>query len=85
MKKQLFNFILVGVVYLIVTMIYSYFFGLPPFYDGITIGFPAIYYKFYISETDFQHGTIGINLFYNFFIILGLYLLFMVFNKKKKH
>jgi hypothetical protein len=66
-------------------IIYSYFFGLSPFNHGIVIGYPAIYYQFYIEKQNLQHGFIGgINFVYNFLIVLGIYLLIYVVLKKNK-
>lgn len=86
MKNHFFRLCIVGVLYMIGTIIYSYFFGLPPFNFGITIGYPALYYQFYLAENDLQHGTIGgINIIYNFLIILVLYISLYNFFKKIKN
>lgn len=67
MKKNIFQFIIIGVLYLSLTLLYSIFFGLRPFNHGEVIGYPAIYYQFFISETEKQCGFMGIkNVLINF-------------------
>jgi hypothetical protein len=76
MKKGFLLLSMIAITYLLTTTIYSYFFGLPPFNYGITVGYPTIYYSFRVSPIETQYGFIGgINIFYNILIILGIYIL----------
>lgn len=83
MKKKILLFVTVGMFYLLVTFLYSCFFDLPPFNHGIVIGYPTIYYSFYVSPTEIQYGIIGINIFYNLFIIFVLYFFIQLLIKRR--
>ncbi len=74
MRKKLFLLVLTGVLYLVITFIISYFIKSPPFYQGLSIGFPVIYYQFNVSPTDTQYGVIRENIYFNIFIIAALYI-----------
>ncbi|KFF09689.1 hypothetical protein [Flavobacterium hydatis] len=77
MKANFFQIIIIGVLYLLSTLLYSVFFGFPPFNHGLVIGYPAIYYQFYVSEGYRQFGFTGIgNLMVNCAVILFVFFIF---------
>ncbi len=85
MTKNIYQFLITGILYLFSTFIYSIFFGLPPFNSGQVIGYPAIYYQFWISETEKQSGFMKIgNLLVNLAIIFLLTCVFRVIQQKNK-
>jgi hypothetical protein len=82
MKKVIFKLMIIGFLYFLIILIYSYFIGLPPFHHGIVIGCPTIYYQFKSSSNEIQFGTTrAVNVLYNFFIIIGIYLCFELISK----
>lgn len=85
MRKIIFQFLIIGVLYLTSTFLYSIFFGLPPFNSGQVVGYPTIYYQFWISETEKQFGFMKIsNLFINLVIIVILTCVFKIMEQKKR-
>lgn len=85
MRKNIFQFLTTGILYLFLTFLYSIFFGLPPFNNGEVIGYPAIYYQFWISETEKQFGFMKMgNLLINLAIILFLTCIFRIIQQKIK-
>ncbi|MBE8723357.1 hypothetical protein [Flavobacterium hungaricum] len=84
MRKNIFLFLTTAIIYLAATFLYSLFFGLAPFNNGQVIGYPAIYYQFWISETEKQFGFMKIeNLLINLVIIFILTLLYKIAAKQK--
>lgn len=84
MKNFFFKSFIIGIIYFFLTFLYSSLYGLPPFNRGIVIGYPAIYYQFYISESEKQFGFTGIfNLFINLLIIIIIVAILKILNKKK--
>lgn len=82
MKTFVFQIIIIGILYLVLTLFYSILWGLPPFNHGIVIGYPAIFYQFYISEDSKQFGFMGVsNFLINFIIITTLTFLFNSFKR----
>ncbi len=61
MKKGFLLLSMIAITYLLTTTIYSYFFGLPPFNYGITVGYPTIYYSFRVSPIETQYGSIKLS------------------------
>lgn len=85
MKRNIFQFLTIGILYLSSTFLYSLFFGLPPFNTGHVIGYPAIYYQFWVSETEKQFGFMKIgNLLINIVIIISLTCVFKIIQQKIK-
>lgn len=85
MRKYIFQFLITGILYLSATFLYSIFFGLPPFNSGQVIGYPAIYYQFWISETEKQFGFMKIgNFLINVIIIAILVYVFRIIQQKKE-
>ena len=85
MKSIIFQFLIIGVFYLFFTFLYSILWGLPPFNNGQVIGYPAIYYQFWISETEKQFGFMKIgNLLINIFIIAMFTCLFRIVIQRLK-
>ena len=85
MKGSFFQFLITGILYLSSTFLYSFFFGLPPFNTGQVIGYPTIYYQFWISETEKQFGFMKIgNLLINVIIIISLTCFFKIIQQKIK-
>ncbi len=85
MKKILISLVSISIIYLIFTILYSYFFGLPPFNHGIVVGFPTIFYRFATSNSEFQYGFMRFdNVIYNILIILFLFIIFKVIKKNFK-
>jgi hypothetical protein len=86
MTKNIFQFVIIGGLYLFLTFLYSIFFGLPPFNSGQVIGYPAIYYQFWISETEKQSGFMKIdNLLSNVVIVVFLMFFFRIIQQKIKN
>lgn len=84
MKKSLFTVIIIAIVYLLATVLYSLLFGLPPFNTGFVVGYPAIYYQFNIAETEIQSGFMGgINLVTNVLIVLIIFFILKIIKKKR--
>jgi hypothetical protein len=74
MIKVIFKLAVIGLVYFLITFLCSFFWGMPPFYQGITVGYPTIYYRFYTSTGEAQHGVVSMAIYYNILIILLIYL-----------
>lgn len=82
--KNISQFILIAILYFSATILYSILVGLPPFNNGIVVGYPAIYYQFNVSETETQWGFIGnLNLVTNFLIIAIFYYILKIIKKNK--
>jgi hypothetical protein len=80
--KKILLIIIIAVIYFIVIYFYSMLFGLPPFNRGIIIGYPAIYYEFYIDSYK-QHGFKNIlNLILNLIIIVSIYIFYNFIRKR---
>ena len=77
--KNLIVYLIVTLIYLSFTIVYSVLYGLPPFNYGLVIGFPAMYYQF---ETDngLQHGTTNVlfNLIINLIISLIIFIIIKI-------
>ncbi|MDR6969258.1 hypothetical protein J2X31_003285 [Flavobacterium arsenatis] len=87
MKKFLIQIFIISLFYLIFTIIVSLIVGLPPFNTGMVIGYPAIYYQFYLNENEIQFGfTNVVSVFLNFIIVISIYVFYNLsrsfFNKK---
>jgi len=84
MLKSLFTLIIITILYFFATFLYSLVFGIPPFNNGIVVGYPALYYQFNISKTETQSGFIGnFNLLANVFIILIFFFIVKIVKKKE--
>lgn len=80
--KQVRTFAIIGTIYLFAVYTYSYFFGLPPFNRGVILGYPAIYYEFYIGCGEYQWGfTNVLNLLCNIGIVLFLHFCYVYMKK----
>ncbi len=75
MRKKILFLILIGGLYLIVTFIMSFFIKFPPFSQGLSIGFPVVYYQFNTSSNELQYGIIRENLYFNLLFIVVLYII----------
>lgn len=73
---------LVSFLYLFGIYIISCIWGLPPYYRGFIIGFPAIYYQFEIGHHEVICGYTNIfNFLCNAVIITGIYYALRCFAK----
>ncbi len=83
--RQFIRYIIVVVAYLACTLLISITHGLPPFYFGISVGYPSVFY--YFEKDGVAHyGTSVANLLFNLLIALGIYAIIeaVVFLIKKR-
>lgn len=82
MKKKILVLIFIGGLYLTITFGMSFFIKFPPFNQGLSVGFPVVYYQFTVSSNEIQHGIIRENLYFNIVIIAVLYIILSRFVRR---
>ena len=74
MIRTIIRLFLITFLYLLIVFLLSSIWGLPPYYRGFIIGFPAIYYQFEIGDHEVICGYTNIfNFLYNAVIIVCVY------------
>jgi len=79
--KLITDFLIITFIYLLVTVLLNLLFPVPPFNHGYSVGYPAIYYGFYVDVDNYQYGIIRESIYINFFVILLLFFIYVFFKK----